>query len=1809
MSYIPPPNNNLPFNFSSSGYTPPDFNDIRFRYPGAITDLKMAITGSELQRDYIKECKTYVLGYNRYNVQILRQSCTYGGIRDLAVDLFALNNFLELEQYIKSTVQEYSDINEIIRGWKTENADISEIIKVWKREVPTDLHVYLKQGFADSTNLSAYLHTFQRSETNIKALIKSWFIEAKFDLLEAIKPTRKDLTNIPTYIKSTTQQTFDLQEALHGWAEFDLLEAIKPTHKGVEDIFTYIKSKINQTYDLPTEVYKIWQHSNLNLQKTLYGWAVLDLNFLLQAFNYSDIGASIRSTYMNDLAVFLQTIQPVDLPADIYGWAVNNLLFSTTIIKSPWDFQFFIEAIPPVNLPMSLKVRKAVASPFDLNLNVSSYYRNDLSFFLNTVSGADLNMLLTASGQVKNLLFKIYPKVVYVKTFINVSYLENKDLGFMVNYPCYGSDFRNLSFNLFSSFSSNMRFNVFGTDGSNIKDLSFKVNHFEYVTQDYMTVKAFNNPPIRTKIDVYGNNEERPVTTDYIGVSISRTGYSGTTYYKDPALLGIDTAKRYVEEFPPSSQSTIIKKLYDFEDSLIPSEMSTTGMSIRSTPTGKSGNYSIGSDGSSNASAILSPEELWFGKEIDRYEYYYYVDSLSSDYPILSAISPNGNRLFTTTIRDDGALIRHHNGSWEALDFQANYVKHLTLTIDADLIDEDLIDFPVPVFLYFSFSEHWPGDHSNKTGSWEYTIATDFYFFAGVYKTTFNVYDNDSAEEISLRLDGPEIIDVPAYSVGNDVWLTESDREFIVNQSGFYDIKGRQLTSSSYNWGVDQVYIDSKDIDSSNGRWFFEYIGEDKLKLKVETEEGEQCYVEIESWDFVNRKAIIYVKVPFISSSVDTVLTLTVDPSMADNVDYVGETGSMAANNVWDNNFIAVYHMNQDPSISGAYILDSTSNDNYSTPIDTMSSGSLINADFGKALSFDGISDFISTPDDESFDIINNLTVETRIKPNTIGAGDIYVAKYATGEMEWALRNSSISGTESKISVAFGNPLDGSFEGMQETYYEHFTTTEYQSTSFTFSSGIVNIFHDGDRKESNNFYTDPDENIIDRSSWDAEWQNWKYDPNYDRLNGIDEDINTNTSSHDFYSSGIDYYITLSEKKKINSISAHARMNGSEAFYALFQVKTNLEDDWYDVEDVYYSGSSTPITRTALNSDFTDEVGFINIHFHGNDRSIYLYDVSAIQEGELIPTTLNNGDAPLTIGNGGTGQNYPSNVSIAEVRVSDVARSDAWLKATNYSLKNELLTMSSVFTFPHDCWYMIRADFNWSSKKADIKFLDVTNNYVYTVDNTDINTYSIDVCEGGTAYSFPNKGSGAIRAFDNNHSDDVYTGSWRSSFSEQGRINPGNEYTWYSDIFLGGLEYLYVYAYISDNDNFWIKVEARKISDGTWETLYDAEGGSRTVIDTSYSLEYDQILIYQHDEEGNDTNYVDYYIGAYTDTFNHVAIGYDFTESKILKKFRIRRRESTTDASEFMPYTFEIRGSENRPVTSSGFITEGDILYSADEYGNDDYWKELWHEYDLDNPTNKSYNTCWLVCNKNQSGNPFIVINEIEILGIIEDSDYSVESFDIDLHDIEQSGTWGNGFEGTSGNFYIDNILINHINYREVIDNDITNLPFNISGELIPVDLNFSLRSYINRNYKDPSTKKRTVVLKLNEGIEDWRRYVELTFRQYAQRYYYFSGNQTAYKEFRDEHWEVKVEGYSLSDLPLGVERSKFRKKYLFNLNRYDSIDSAIRDMIDRVTSYKEFDMNFSVLPVHDNSKDLNISIKTRRIYKSNRVLGINITAI
>jgi hypothetical protein len=164
----------------------------------------------------------------------------------------------------------------------------------------------------------------------------------------------------------------------------------------------------------------------------------------------------------------------------------------------------------------------------------------------------------------------------------------------------------------------------------------------------------------------------------------------------------------------------------------------------------------------------------------------------------------------------------------------------------------------------------------------------------------------------------------------------------------------------------------------------FDQLGENNLKFKIETEDGTQCYTEIEDWNYSNGKACLWTKVPTIASSVDTKLTLTYSSSFDDNVSYIGTTGSGVSYNVWDDNFVAVYHMNQDPSTGGACLLDSTSNDNDSTPDGAMTRGDLVDGDHGKALDFDGSNDHSHLPTFGVFDGSSDFTVSARIKIDTI---------------------------------------------------------------------------------------------------------------------------------------------------------------------------------------------------------------------------------------------------------------------------------------------------------------------------------------------------------------------------------------------------------------------------------------------------------------------------------------------------------------------------------------------------------------------------------------------------------------------------------------------------------------------------------------------------------------------------------------------------------------------------------------------------------------------------------------------------------
>jgi hypothetical protein len=144
--------------------------------------------------------------------------------------------------------------------------------------------------------------------------------------------------------------------------------------------------------------------------------------------------------------------------------------------------------------------------------------------------------------------------------------------------------------------------------------------------------------------------------------------------------------------------------------------------------------------------------------------------------------------------------------------------------------------------------------------------------------------------------------------------------------------------------------------------------------------------VEIEKWDTSNKQAWLWVKVPNISSTVDTDLYLYYDKDQADNTNYVGDTGSVPAQSVWDSSYKAVYHLQGDPATPTSN-KDSTINQNSPTFNGSMTLEDQVAGKIDGGIDFDGDDDFISVANSESLNFTNSLTIEAWIRLNSFGSG------------------------------------------------------------------------------------------------------------------------------------------------------------------------------------------------------------------------------------------------------------------------------------------------------------------------------------------------------------------------------------------------------------------------------------------------------------------------------------------------------------------------------------------------------------------------------------------------------------------------------------------------------------------------------------------------------------------------------------------------------------------------------------------------------------------------------------------------------
>lgn len=162
---------------------------------------------------------------------------------------------------------------------------------------------------------------------------------------------------------------------------------------------------------------------------------------------------------------------------------------------------------------------------------------------------------------------------------------------------------------------------------------------------------------------------------------------------------------------------------------------------------------------------------------------------------------------------------------------------------------------------------------------------------------------------------------------------------------------------------IDSSVIDSNLIDFPVGVQIDNYNGfltganENSHQYLHATVGGQECYVEVDVYDVTNSRCVLWIKVPSVSSSIDTAITLNYGDY---NPTYVGTTGTAAAQNVWDSGYIGVYHHSDDPSLGT--LQDSTANGNDGIINGSMLAENLEYSGLGYSHSLDGINDSYTLP-------------------------------------------------------------------------------------------------------------------------------------------------------------------------------------------------------------------------------------------------------------------------------------------------------------------------------------------------------------------------------------------------------------------------------------------------------------------------------------------------------------------------------------------------------------------------------------------------------------------------------------------------------------------------------------------------------------------------------------------------------------------------------------------------------------------------------------------------------------------------------
>lgn len=269
------------------------------------------------------------------------------------------------------------------------------------------------------------------------------------------------------------------------------------------------------------------------------------------------------------------------------------------------------------------------------------------------------------------------------------------------------------------------------------------------------------------------------------------------------------------------------------------------------------------------------------------------------------------------------------------------------------------------------------------------------------------------------------------------------------------------ISANYLTFYVNYSYIDSNLthypvplILDGNAAEAFLALGANYKHMRMRDAAGNELFVEVVAWDDSGQTAELHISRNnwVISSSENTYFYLYYD-RITDS-SFVGAQGTVTAANVWDANYAAVHHLQDDNC------LDSTSGNHDGTLINDaaiVEDGKLTQgmwSDYGGGAGDDAM----IAPDHADFDITDKITTQGWVKFNATGGHGVITAKMyngvATSASCWQLGNSSTA----EFRWAIGSRFDVSPAAPKlTTDIWYYLVGTYDSTSGDYNLLVDNV--------------------------------------------------------------------------------------------------------------------------------------------------------------------------------------------------------------------------------------------------------------------------------------------------------------------------------------------------------------------------------------------------------------------------------------------------------------------------------------------------------------------------------------------------------------------------------------------------------------------------------------------------------------------------------------------------------------------------------------------------------------------------------